>query len=109
PPLGLRLVPRLVAAGRRGFGLAFVGSAHNLTLVAIPPLSLAVLALTSLHGVAVLAVGFGLSGLAIVHVVPFQFRPTGESTTDQHGPTDVARRRLGFAVRRALAHTVAYV
>ena len=29
---------------RRGFGLAFVGSAHNLTLVVIPPLSLAVLA-----------------------------------------------------------------
>src|SRR4029079_3294455 len=102
-PAALSLVPRLVAAGRRGFGLSFVGSAHNLTLVVIPPLSLAVLALTSLHGVAVMAVAFVLSGLAIVHVVPFHFRPTGESATDQHGPTDVPRRRLGFAFRRPWA------
>src|SRR4029078_9803319 len=99
PPLGLRLVPRLVAAGRRGFGLAFVGSAHNLTLVVIPPLSLAVLALTSLHGVAVMAVGFVLSGRAIVHIVPSQFRPTGESGAEHGGPTGVAPRRFGFAFR----------
>ena len=100
-PAALSLVPRLVAADRRGFGLAFVGSAHNLTLVAIPPLSLAVLAATSLHGVALMAVAFVLTGLAIVRVVPFRFRPTGESGTD--GPTTVARRRLGFAFRRAWA------
>src|SRR4029078_11116954 len=100
PPLGLRLVPRLVAAGRRGFGLAFVGSAHNLTLVVIPPLSLAVLALTSLHGVAVMAVAFVLLGLTIVHIVPFRFQPTGESGAEHGGPTEVARRRLGFAFRR---------
>jgi MFS family permease len=102
-PAALSLVPRLVAADRRGFGLAFVGSAHNLTLVAIPPLSLVVLAMTSLHGVALMAVAFVLSGLAIVHIVPFRFRPTGESSTDLHGPTDVARRRLGFAFRRPWA------
>ena len=41
-PAALSLVPRLVEPIRRGFGLAFVGSAHNLTLVIIPPLSLAV-------------------------------------------------------------------
>jgi MFS family permease len=50
-PVALSLVPRLVAPARRGFGLAFVGSAHNLTLVVIPPLSLVVLAASSLHGV----------------------------------------------------------
>jgi MFS family permease len=105
-PAALSLVPRLVTAGRRGFGLAFVGSAHNLTLVAIPPLSLAVLALTSLHGVAVMAVAFVLSGLAIVHVVPFRFQPTGESGAE-HGPTDVAPRRLGFAFRPAWASLIA--
>jgi MFS family permease len=106
-PAALSLVPRLVAANRRGFGLAFVGSAHNLTLVAIPPLSLAVLAMTSLHGVALMAVAFVLTGLAIVRVVPFRFRPTGESGAEHDGPTDVARRRLGFAFRRAWAPLIA--
>ena len=106
-PAALSLVPRLVAPDRRGFGLAFVGSAHNLTLVAIPPLSLAVLALTSLHGVAVMAVAFVLSGLAIVHIVPFRFRPTGEAGAGHDGPTDIAQRRLGFAFRRAWAPLIA--
>ena len=106
-PAALSLVPRLVAMDRRGFGLAFVGSAHNLTLVVLPPLSLAVLAMTSLHGVAVMAVAFVLTGLAIVHVVPFHFRPTGESSADPYGPTGVARRRLGFAFRRAWAPLIA--
>jgi predicted MFS family arabinose efflux permease len=104
-PAALSLVPRLVAPDRRGFGLAFVGSAHNLTLVAIPPLSLAVLAATSLHGVALMAVAFVLSGLAIVRIVPFRFLPTGESGAD--GPTTVARRRLGFAFRRTWASLIA--
>ncbi len=104
-PAALSLVPRLVAADRRGFGLAFVGSAHNLTLVAIPPLSLVVLAATSLHGVALMAVAFVLTGLAIVRVVPFPFRPTGESGAD--GPTGVARRHLGFAFRRAWTSLIA--
>ena len=106
-PAALSLVPRLVAAGRRGFGLAFVGSAHNLTLVVMPPLSLAVLALTSLHGVAVMAVAFVLFGLAIVHIVPFRFQPTGESGAEHDGPTDVAQRRLGFAFRRDWAPLIA--
>ncbi len=106
-PAALSLVPWLVAPDRRGFGLAFMGSAHNLTLVVIPPLSLAVLAMTSLHGVAVMAVAFVLASLAIVHVVPFRFRPTGESSGHHDGPKDVARRRLGFAFRRAWAPLIA--
>jgi predicted MFS family arabinose efflux permease len=106
-PAALSLVPRLVAPDRRGSGLAFVGSAHNLTLVAIPPLSLAVLAVTSLHGVAVMAVAFVLAGLAIVHVIPFRFRPTGESSGAHDGPTGIARRRLGFAFRPAWASLIA--
>ena len=106
-PAALSLVPRLVAADRRGFGLAFVGSAHNLTLVLIPPLSLAVLAMTSLHGVALMAVAFVLVGLTIVRIVPFRFRSTGEAAGGHNGPTDIARRRLGFAFRRAWAPLIA--
>ena len=106
-PAALSLVPRLVAADRRGFGLAFVGSAHNLTLVLIPPLSLAVLAVSSLHGVALMAVAFVLVGLTIVRIVPFRFRPTGESAATADGPTGIARRRLGFAFRRAWAPLIA--
>ena len=106
-PAALSLVPMLVAADRRGFGLGFVESAHNLTLVVLPPLSLAILAASSLHGVAAMAVVFVLVGLAIVHIVPLRFRPTGESTGDHHGPTDVARRRLGFAFRHAWAPLIA--
>ena len=99
-PAALSLVPRLVASTRRGLGLAFVGSAHNLTLVVIPPVSLAILATTSLHGVALAALGSVIVGLAIVRIVPFKFGPTGEDEADGSGPTEVARRRLGFAFRR---------
>jgi MFS family permease len=106
-PAALSLVPRLVAADRRGFGLAFVGSAHNLTLVLIPPLSLAVLAASSLHRVALMAVAFVLVGLTIVRIVPFRFRPTGESAAGPDGPSGIARRRLGFAFRRAWAPLIA--
>jgi MFS family permease len=100
-PAALSLIPRLVATTRRGFGLAFVGSAHNLTLVVIPPVSLAILAMTSLHGVALAALGSVIVGLALVRIVPFRFLPTGEDEPGATGPTDVARRRLGFAFRRS--------
>jgi predicted MFS family arabinose efflux permease len=33
--------------------------------------------------------------------VPFKFSPTGEDEPDGPGPTEVARRRLGFAFRRS--------
>lgn len=104
-PAALSLVPSLVEKSRRGFGLAFVGSAHNLTLVAIPPLSLAVLAATSLHGVAIMAVAIVITGLTIVRIVPFRFVPTGEVAGE--GPAKVARRRLGFAFRREWASLIA--
>jgi MFS family permease len=94
-PAALSLIPRLVATTRRGFGLAFVGSAHNLTLVVIPPVSLAILAMTSLHGVALAALGSVIVGLALVRIVPFRFLPTGEDEPGATGPTDVARRRPG--------------
>lgn len=106
-PAALSLVPRLVTSTRRGFGLAFVGSAHNLTLVAIPPLSLAVLAATSLHGVALMSLGFVVAGLVIVRIVPFRFRSAVDGEDGADGPTGVAQRRFGFAFRRAWAPLIA--
>ena len=106
-PAALSLVPKLVASSRRGFGLAFVGSAHNLTLVAIPPLSLAVLAATSLHGVALMSIGFVIAGLVIIRIVPFRFRPAVDGDGGVDGPVGVAQRRFGFAFRRPWAPLIA--
>jgi MFS family permease len=106
-PAALSLVPRLVDSTRRGFGLAFMGSAHNLTLVAIPPLSLAVLAATSLHGVALMALAFVIAGLVIVRIAPFPLRASGDGDGENDGPTGIARRRLGLAFRRSWATLIA--
>lgn len=106
-PAALSLVPRLVEPARRGFGLAFVGSAHNLTLVVIPPISLAVLAATSLHGVALLTAVIVVAGLALILVAPLPFRPPAPGATGVGGPATVARRRLGFAYRRSWGSLIA--
>jgi len=105
-PAALSLVPRLVAPGRRGFGLAFVGSAHNLTLVVVPPISLVVLAATSLHGVAVVGLVSVAAGLAILRLVPLRFVSNGDEPSED-GPRDVARRRMGFAFRGSWARLIA--
>jgi len=108
-PAALSLVPRLVGEERRGFGLAFVGSAHNLTLVVLPPLSLAILAAASLDGVvwAVAAlVTLGL-GLAITLPRSLWVRPGHEDHGVLVHPS--TSRRLGFAFRRAWAGPLAIV
>jgi MFS family permease len=110
-PSALSLVPYLTEPARRGFALAFVGSAHNLTLVAIPPLSLAVLAATSLHGVALVMIGLVLIGLLLVWVAPFALRPAQASGADGHAraPQREAKRRFGFAFRRAWAAPIGII
>jgi MFS family permease len=115
-PAALSLVPRLTDPSRHGFGLAFVGSAHNLTLVAMPPLSLAVLAATSLRGVAVVMTGMVLIGLLLIWIVPFRFRPTAAATAGSSGaggharaPAHEARRKFGFAFRRSWAPLIAII
>ena len=117
-PAALSLVPRLTDPSRHGFGLAFVGSAHNLTLVAMPPLSLAVLAATSLHGVALVMAGMVLIGLLLIWIVPFRFRPTAPATAGRtgaaatvhaRGPVHEARRKFGFAFRRSWAPLIAII
>jgi len=112
-PAALSLVPRLVPADRRGFGLAFIGSAHNLTLIALPPLSLAVLGSgTSLSRVALVVVGIVVVGL----VLGLDVGSRRSETVGAEGPVDLvgeAHRRLGFAFRRSwvppLAVTLLYV
>jgi MFS family permease len=113
-PAALSLVPRLVAPDRRGFGLAFMGSAHNLTLVAMPPLSLAVLGDgSSLDSVAILVMGMVVIGILVLVVRPVRLRPKIE-TGPPEGPASpagggadpapsgpaVASRWFGFAFRR---------
>ena len=110
-PAALSLVPRLSRPSQLGFGLAFMGSAHNLTLVAMPPLSLAILGATSLHGVALVIVGFVVTGLALVGVAPLPFRSTADEGSGTGG-SDVAtaaRRRFGLAFRRSWAPLIAII
>jgi MFS family permease len=103
-PAGLSLVPRLARADRQGFGLAFIASAHNLTLVVLPPLSLAILAASSLDGVAVTVVGFVAAGLALLLLsgLASDARRAAAAIRPEQAaqPPDVAIRRLGFAFRR---------
>ncbi|CAN5618756.1 NarK/NasA family nitrate transporter [soil metagenome] len=107
-PAALSLVPSLTPPTQRGFGLAFMGSAHNLTLVAMPPLSLFVLGATSLHGVALVMIVIVIAGLLIAHVAPFRLRvPDAGGATE--GPRHVARRRMGFAFRRSWAPLIAVI
>jgi MFS family permease len=98
-PAAMSLVPSLTAPERRGIGLAFVGSAHNLTLVAMPPLSLAVLAATSLRGVAVAMTGVVITGLVVAFVAPFRFREPAPHETHRESQREVAPRRFGLALR----------
>lgn len=108
-PAALSLVPHLTEPARRGFGLAFMGSAHNLTLVAIPPLSLIVLSATSLHGVALAMIALVVIGLVVVWIAPFRLRPGGTDGTGGSSTLRVARRRFGFAFRRTWAPIIAIV
>jgi MFS family permease len=131
-PAALSLVPGLVPPDRRGFGLAFMGSAHNLTLIALPPLSLAVLGDgSSLHPVAVVVVGIVLMGLVLLFAAPLRLRSTDGRARDaaaaveaadggsampdpaSGGERTAASRLFGFAFRREwtppLLITVLYV
>ena len=106
-PAGLSVVPRLVPASRRGIALATAGAAHNLTLVVLPPLSIAVLDLFGLEGVTVLVGGLVVG--ALVLVVARRLNPVEAIETH----LEPATRRFGFAYRSSwfapLAVTVLFV
>ena len=102
-PAALSMIPALVPVARRGFGLAVGGSAQNLTLVVMPPLSLVVLgsnrhvADVSLASAIIVVLG------ALLAVVP-------AATARRRQAVEAAKRglaagpaRLTFAFRRAWA------
>ena len=95
-PASLALVPSLVPLARRGVAIATVGSAHNLTMVALPPLSLVVLDRYGLSAVSVLVGVLVLAALAIVIARPITRTTEAAATT-----LAAARRRMGFAWRRS--------
>ena len=105
-PSVLSLTPRLVAPERSGIGLAVLGSAHNLTLVFLPPISLVVLDAWSLHGVALLVAGFVIAGLALGVRAPLA--PPREQTSGDRAMS-VAPRRFGFALRSTWLRPIAIV
>ncbi len=106
-PAALSLVPRMLPVHRHSSGLAFVGAAHNLTLVLLPPISIAILDASSLNGVSMALIGLIVAGLALSWRLPVR-PPAG-------GGDPAARpvRRFGFTFRREwsvpLAIIVCYV
>jgi MFS family permease len=108
-PAAMSLVPRLTGPEQRGVGLAFVGSAHNLTLVAMPPLSLAVLSATSLRGVAIAMTGVVVVGLAVAFAAPFRFRKAVPHEGHRDAPSDLAPRRFGLALRPSWIPLIAMI
>lgn len=97
-PAAMSLVPPLTSARRRGVGLAFIGSAHNLTMVVMPPVSLIILSMASLHGVALAMTAVVAAGLALVLLIPFHFQEP-DATDPATSVHPVARRHLGLAIR----------
>jgi MFS family permease len=92
-PAGLSVVPRLVPVMRQGVALAIAGSAHNLTLVLLPPLSIIVLDRYGLQGLALVVCGLVLAALAVTVARPLRPRPAVVDDIND------ARRRFGFAYR----------
>jgi DHA1 family multidrug resistance protein-like MFS transporter len=97
-PAALSLVPRMVARENTSNGLAFVGASHNLTLVLLPPLSIAVLDATSFDGVAVMVIAFVTAGLALSYRLPVR-----EATREAAHALGDASRRFGITFRREWA------
>ncbi len=103
-PAALSLVPRLLPTERHSSGLAYVGAAQNLTLVVLPPLSIAVLDTWSLDGVALMIVGFVVAGLLLAVRLPV--RPM---VRDAASAATAATRRFGITFRRPWAVPLAIV
>ncbi|HSO02790.1 MAG TPA: MFS transporter, partial [Gaiellaceae bacterium] len=103
-PAALSLVPRMLPKGRHGSGLAFVGAAHNLTLVLLPPISIYVLDTYSFDAVSVVVIAFVVVGMALTWRLPI--RPRVREATAVVG---AASRRFGITFRRAWAVPLAIV
>ena len=102
-PSALSLVPSLVSATRRGVAIATAGSAHNLTLVILPPLSIVVLDAYGLQGVTALVAVLVVGAIALALARPITPREAVESNLE------AAKRRFGFAYRSSWAAPLAVV
>jgi predicted MFS family arabinose efflux permease len=102
-PSALSLVPSLVSAARRGVAIATAGSAHNLTLVVLPPLSIVVLDAYGLQGVTALVAVLVVAAIALALARPVTQREAVESNLE------AAKRRFGFAYRTSWAAPLAVV
>ena len=102
-PSALSLVPSLVSAARRGVAIATAGSAHNLTLVVLPPLSIIVLDAYGLQGVTALVAVLVIGAMALALARPMTQREAVESNLE------AAKRRFGFAYRGSWAAPLAVV
>jgi MFS family permease len=97
-PAALAMVHRLTNSGRRGLGLALVNSAHNLAVVLLPPLSLAVLARFGLFGVALGALVVTSLGLVLALGLPRRLSRTWiTDSATQAPPLTRTKGRLGQA------------
>ena len=107
-PAALSLVPRLLPGSRHSAGLAYVGAAQNLTLVVMPPLSIALLDAGSLRGVGMAVVGFVGAGLLLALRLPV--KPVAAEVA---AVAVAGRRWIGITFRRPwsvpLALVVLYV
>ncbi len=93
-PAALSLVPGIVDPARLGSALAIVGGAQNLTLVIMPPLSIAILDAGSLDGVAVATIFFVAAGALLAWRLPIR------RVAPEAAPT---ARRFGITFRREWA------
>ena len=96
-PAALSLVPLMVAPARLASSLAYVGAAQNLTLVVLPPLSIAILDVASLDGVAAAVVAFVLAGMILGQRVPVR------AIAADVVAARAASRRFGITFRREWA------
>jgi MFS family permease len=94
-PAAMSVIPRVVSTERRGTALATAGAAHNLTFVALPPLSIAVLDAAGFDAVTVMVAALVGAGMALTVSRPIRFAASAESHLG------AAKRRFGFAYRRS--------
>lgn len=95
-PSALALVPSLIAPERHASGLSVIGAASNLTMVVLPPLSIAILDAAGLHAVAAVVAVFIVAGL-----VGFAAMRSGAPA--RPAAARAPARRFGIVFRRAWA------
>ncbi len=113
-PAALSLVPRMLPPDRHGFGLSLVGAGQNLTLVLLPPITIAILDAGSLDGVAMAVALFVSIGLVLALRLPLRPMVRGStaaaaSAAASAAGLSTARRRFGITFRREWAAPLAII